>query len=211
MSLHFETTSEKMRNVAKFIYDNFDKDFYLAGGTALALHIGHRKSIDLDYFTGKPINTLRLAENLKEVFKELPFHVSFEEKNTLWCQIDGVKISFISRFDRLSEPVVEKEYFRLASLKDITLMKLSAICSREEYKDYFDLACLAKITDPRSWIYWWQDIYPYTDVTGFIVALSAVDKVPQIPLEILNEYKNLNVFSAVKNIEAEITKIVKEA
>ncbi|MDO8659673.1 MAG: nucleotidyl transferase AbiEii/AbiGii toxin family protein [Candidatus Parcubacteria bacterium] len=210
MNLHLETTSEKMRNVAKLIYNNCDKDFYLAGGTALALEIGHRKSIDLDYFIAKPINTLKLTENLKEVFQDLSFYVSFEEKNTLWCQIDGVKVSFISRFDRLSLPVIEEEYFRLASLRDIVLMKLSTICFREEYKDYFDLACLSKITDSRSWFYWWQDIYPNVDVTSFIIALSAVEKVLQMPLEILNEYKSINVSSIIKNVEVEITKIVKE-
>ena len=211
MSLHLETISEKMQNVAKLIYENCDKDFYLAGGTALALYMGHRKSIDLDYFTARPINTQKLTENLKEIFKNLSFQVSFEEKNTLWCQIDGVKVSFISRFEKLSEPVVEKGYLRLVSLKDITLMKLSAICSREEYKDYFDLACLAEITDPGSWVYWWKDIYPHVDVTGFVIALSAVDKVPRVPLEILGEYKNLDVLSVIKNIAIKITKVIKEA
>ena len=173
--------------------------------------MGHRKSIDLDYFTARPINTQKLTENLKEIFKNLSFQVSFEEKNTLWCQIDGVKVSFISRFEKLSEPVVEKGYLRLVSLKDITLMKLSAICSREEYKDYFDLACLAEITDPGSWVYWWKDIYPHVDVTGFVIALSAVDKVPRVPLEILGEYKNLDVLSVIKNIAIKITKVIKEA
>ena len=104
--IHYETITEKMRNIAEIIFNNFNDKYYLAGGTALSLQIGHRKSVDLDYFINDNIDTLKLKNNIREFFKELPVDFVFEEKNTLWCTIDGVKISFISRFDTLLEDVL---------------------------------------------------------------------------------------------------------
>lgn len=69
MMLHQETITEEMKNVAKIIFDTLDSDFYLAGGTALALYLGHRKSIDLDYFIAKNFDT----SLLKNKIMELPF------------------------------------------------------------------------------------------------------------------------------------------
>lgn len=208
MTLHLETITTAMQNVARGIFENFDAEYYLAGGTALALHIGHRKSVDLDYFTEKPIDTLALKTRIGEVFPLVKVQIIFEEKNTLWCIIDGVKVSFISRFDTLLEPVQTVSHFRLASVKDITVMKLTAVCGREEYKDYFDLACIMDQTDPRSWIFWWQEVYPEQDITSWIVALSSVDLVLKIPLEINEDFRNKDVSKDIKRAVQEVTKQV---
>lgn len=205
MTLYTETVTEKMQKVAEVIFNSFDKDFYLAGGTALALRIGHRKSIDLDYFINKSFDTSNLKNKILEDFSSFTVSILFEEKNTLWCSIDGVKVSFISRFDTMSEQIEVVDCFRLAGLKDITVMKLSAICGREEYKDYFDLACLSEITDVRSWSSWWQIIYINVDITGWVVALSAVDTIEEIPLEISADFKNKDVKGLIKKTTQEIT------
>lgn len=208
MTLHQETITDTMRSVSRAVFENFDPDYYLAGGTALALWLGHRKSVDLDYFIAKPIDTLVLKNKLAEVFSETTVEILFETKDTLWCVIDGVKVSFISRFDTLLELPQPVDSFRLANIKDITVMKLVAICGREEYKDYFDLACLAKETDVRSWISWWQDVYPKQDLMSWVVALSAVDSIPKIPLEISEDFKNKNVAGVLKSVVEEVTRQV---
>lgn len=205
MTLHLETTTDTMQSVARGIFENFDAGYYLAGGTALALHIGHRKSVDLDYFIALPIDTLALKKNISEVFSSAKIEILFEEKNTLWCTINGVKVSFISRPDTLLDSVQTIDYFRLASIKDITVMKLQAVCGREEYKDYFDLACIAEQTDVRSWIFWWQETYPEQDITSWIVALSAADSVQKIHLEITESFKNKDVSGNIKRAVQEIS------
>lgn len=209
MILRQETITDTMRAVARVVFDNLDPEYYLAGGTALALYIGHRKSVDLDYFIAKPIDTLALKNKLTLVFPKATVEIIFETKNTLWCIIDGVKVSFISRFDNLLEPVNSVDFFRLASTKDIAVMKLVAICGREEYKDYFDIACIAKETDVRSWISWWQEVYPEQDIMSWVVALSAVDSIQKIPLEITENFMKKDVSDIIKNIVHEITKQVK--
>lgn len=209
MTLHQETITETMRSVSRAVFENLDPEYYLAGGTALALWLGHRKSVDLDYFIAKPIDTLVLKNKLSAIFSEITVEILFETKDTLWCVIDGVKVSFISRFDTLLELPKPVDSFRLAGVKDIAVMKLVAICGREEYKDYFDLACLAKETDARSWISWWQEVYPEQDIMSWVVSLSAVDSIPKIPLEIAEDFKNKDVSSVIKNAVEDVTKQVK--
>lgn len=202
--IYYETITEKMREIARLIFHNLDSRYYLAGGTALSLQIGHRKSIDLDYFINSDIDTLRLKNDISNIFKNFPIEFVFEEKNTLWCTVDGVKVSFISRFDSLLEEVLIIDDFRLAQIKDLTIMKLSAICGREEYKDYFDLACISTITDVRRWNTWWQEVYTNSDPISYIIALASVDNVPEIPLNIEAGFKNISTKSIIHKLVIEI-------
>lgn len=198
-----------MASIGKSVHDHLDSAYYLAGGTALSLLLGHRKSIDLDYFIDKPIDTEQLKSRLVEIFSSFKVEVVFQEKNTLWVNINKVKVSFISRLNPLLEPIVDQESFRLAQLKDITIMKLSAICSRDEYKDYFDLACLASVTDVRSWLSWWQELFPNSDPISWIIALSAVDQIPVMPLDIQSDFLAINPGKIIKKSEEEIVKFIR--
>jgi predicted nucleotidyltransferase component of viral defense system len=206
MTLHHETVSLEMLTIAKTVFISLPEQYYLAGGTALALLIGHRKSIDLDYFIPEAIDTEKLRRQLSELFGAERLEIIFEEKNTLWCNIDGVKVSFISRFDPLLKPATLVDSFRMVSLEDITLMKLSAICGREEYKDYFDLACIAEDADVRTWLTNWQSIYPNIDPTSWVVALAAVDDTPKIPLEILPPFEHIDPVKEIHRALVDITK-----
>lgn len=203
MRLHTDAVTPQMREVARALSTFLDISYYLAGGTALALRIGHRRSVDLDYFTPQAIDTTLLKSTLMEHVPEMS--VTFEEKNTLWVDIKGVKVSFISRFEKLLDEVERVEEFPLASPRDITVMKLNALCGRDEYKDYFDIACLAKDSDIRSWIAWWEEVYPNQDFTSWVVALSAVDSVTPVPLDIFGEYKNLPVSKTILQVARDIT------
>lgn len=190
--IYYNTITDKMREVALIIFNNLDTDYYLAGGTALSLQINSRKSIDLDYFINKDIDTFKLKNDISGIFKDFKIEFIFEEKNTLWCIIDGVKVSFISRYDSLLDEVLVVDDFRLAQIKDLTIMKLSAVCSREEYKDYFDLACISTTTDVRSWNTWWQEIYKNSDPISYMIALANVDAITDIPLDIEDEFKMIS-------------------
>lgn len=206
--IYRETISEEMLRIASVIFDNLDKEYYLAGGTALALQIGHRKSIDLDYFINKNIDTLKLRNTLFELFKNQKIEITYEDKNTLWCIIDGVKVSFISRFDPLIDPIFVVDNFRLAGISDLIVMKLSAVCGRDEYKDYFDLACISTLTDIRLWNDWWQKVYKNSDPISYIIALANVNNVLDVPLDIADNFKNISVKNMLSKTVLDIKNLI---
>lgn len=208
MNLYSVAITSAMNEIAQGIFSGCDPEYYLAGGTALALQIGHRKSVDLDYFIAQHIDTKQLRDQLEDIFQSRTVQVTFEQKNTLWCLIDNVKISFISRTDALLQPVFIKDNFRLASITDITIMKLSAICSREEYKDYFDLACIARQADVRNWLSYWDTIYPNADPTSWLVALADVHSIQTVPLDIFPPYDQINTQKIIQQTVSDITKLL---
>ena len=116
-------------------------NFHLAGGTALALYLGHRKSIDLDLFTPYPFNTTRLEHSLVTKFG---FQGDYSEQNTLKGRIDGIKIDCITHPYSLLQKPLEEEGIRLYSQPDIIAMKLSAIADNgSRLKDFIDIAYLS--------------------------------------------------------------------
>lgn len=136
----FYTILDKKRKDILPFFDSFKEDFYLAGGTALALQLGHRDSIDFDFFSENDFNAPNLFTKLKETFKEHKLQKTQEEENTLTIIVDDtIKISFFTYKYTLLNPLHSEEYMRLASVEDIACMKLSAIISRSTEKDYVDL------------------------------------------------------------------------
>jgi hypothetical protein len=124
---------------------NFKEDFYLAGGTGLALQLGHRDSIDFDFFSKEDINTESLFKKISSIFIEHDIKKIQDEKNTLTILIDGnIKISFFTYHYTLIGDLVEDENFKIANLIDIAAMKMSAITSRATNKDYIDLYFIMK-------------------------------------------------------------------
>lgn len=114
--------------------------FYLAGGTALALQIGHRDSVDFDFFTHGPFDTARLFERLLSAFVPTSVVKVQDERNTLSVIAAGnIKLSFMSYPYPLLRPLVTTEHLDLADMADIGCMKLSAITGRGTMKDYVDL------------------------------------------------------------------------
>jgi len=107
--------------------------FYLAGGTGLALQLGHRLSVDLDWFTANFPKMESLIAELGQI------QVIGQDKNSLDCVIDGVKVSFLEYKYGLLSKLMTFEKVKLASAKDILAMKLSAIMSRGSKKDFIDV------------------------------------------------------------------------
>jgi hypothetical protein len=121
--------------------DEILKDFYLAGGTALALQVGHRISIDLDFFTIAPFDESALLGLLEENYK---FQVDFQSKNTLKGFINETKVDFLAHQYPLVKPLLIIEDVKMASPEDIAAMKLNAIVSNgSRLKDFIDVAYLS--------------------------------------------------------------------
>ena len=191
MPLHYDVITPTMHTIAREVF-SLGEDWYLAGGTALSLQLGHRESVDLDYFSQKSFDTEQLKEILSHLWSDRTWRVTYEAPQTLWCVVDGVKISFIMRTVALLTPVLASPDFRLANVSDITVMKLLAICSREEYKDYFDLACIATMTDVRQWVSWWQKVYPTQDMISWLIALGQITEIVVIPLQIHEDFTKVD-------------------
>jgi Nucleotidyl transferase AbiEii toxin, Type IV TA system len=131
-------------------------EFALYGGTALALHLGHRTSIDFDFFSGR-------ALKLEELVADIPFlagaKIIQREKNTLTGIVDRgepVRVSFfgVPKLPRLARPHIAKENnVKIASLLDLAGTKASVIQVRAEAKDYLDMDAvmtLGKINLPTA-------------------------------------------------------------
>lgn len=118
------------------------KNFYLAGGTALALQLGHRKSVDLDLFSKKNFST----EELKTVLSRIGrLKVYSEERRTLNANLNGVKVSFLGYKYKMLFPLIKYgKNLKLASVQDIACMKIDAISGRGSKKDFIDLYFLLK-------------------------------------------------------------------
>jgi hypothetical protein len=116
-------------------------DFFLVGGTALALQIGHRRSIDLDLFSQKDFDENAL---LAEIEEKYGFSLDFQSNNTLKGQINGVKVDFISHKYPLVHAMLNEGGIRMANLADIAAMKINAITGNgTRLKDFVDIAYLS--------------------------------------------------------------------
>lgn len=122
------------------------KNFYLAGGTALALQLGHRTSLDFDFYNQSHFDANEILTLLKEVFPEKIEEISFA-KDTLFVRIDKIPSSFFWYKYPLISNLKEIKGLPLASLEDIAAMKLIALIGRAKKRDYIDIFYLLKILD----------------------------------------------------------------
>ena len=109
----------------------------LAGGTALALHLGHRISVDLDFFTNMNFNVESLISEIRKT--GYPYRIISEGEGYLIVDLDGIKVS-IFKYDYpfLEKQVVYKEV-HVAGILDIASMKVIAISQRGTKRDFVDL------------------------------------------------------------------------
>jgi len=120
----------------------FLKSFYLSGGTALSLLIGHRESEDLDFFCEKDFDPSQIQTVLKE-FGSL--EETELDKNTLNTYLKGVKLQFLGYPYRLIEPLIDWQGIKLSSVIDIACTKLQTVGMRGSKKDFIDIYFLLDI------------------------------------------------------------------
>ncbi len=163
--IFWETISVEMRQMMKvFARAEIGARFYLAGGTALALQLGHRRSVDLDYFSP--------SEDIPSIRQQLAQALAACEPilaDTSWGDLvflaHNVRIGFYGYGYPLVETLREKEGTSLASIPDIGLMKLDALQSRASRKDFHDLYAICQRMSLRELF----DLSPkkYTDTRDF--------------------------------------------
>ena len=121
--------------------------WYLAGGTALALQSGNRKSYDLDFFsTSKIFDEKKL---LSHFTKNSNWKTEVEEKNTVYGELFGAKVSFIVYpFFKPMQDLVRNGFIGVLQPTDIAVMKITAISQRGKKRDFFDLYWCAHNVEP---------------------------------------------------------------
>jgi len=114
------------------------KNFYLVGGTALALQIGHRLSVDFDLFSRDELPT-GLLQNTKRVFKDASLAVTYRSSQQINLLINEVKVTFF-HFPYPVETLFQfYQKFPVSSVLEIAAMKAFAMGQRNKWKDYADL------------------------------------------------------------------------
>lgn len=137
-----ESISQETKLVLeKIAQANLSEKFYLAGGTALAFQLGHRKSIDLDWFCQTDFANPTIKEKLAERGK---LEIAGEDSGTVNGALDGVKVSFFRYNYALLFALVHFGKINLADERDIAAMKIDAISSRGSKRDFIDLFFLLK-------------------------------------------------------------------
>ena len=126
----------------KLMQEKLLEPFQLVGGTALALHLGHRVSIDIDLFSGRSFDTQPITGMLRDTFSIQSLETA---KNTVRGEIDGINLDMMAhRYPMVGTPTAI-DGIRMASLKDIAAMKLNAIANRGSKKDFWDYAELLNL------------------------------------------------------------------
>lgn len=144
--MHLEALTKAGKEIFP-ILKNFP-GFYLAGGTALALQLGHRVSADFDLFSEVDISAA-LLPLVQKTFDKSPFQISVNSREELTVFVNGVKITFLNYPFPVLENMVEYGGLKMLGVSEIAATKAYTIGRRGSFKDYVDLyfAVKKKIID----------------------------------------------------------------
>jgi hypothetical protein len=134
--------------------------FYLARGTGLALRLGHRRSVDLDFFLGEDFNEDYVLQKLQHL---KGFALIAKEPGTIYANIRKTKVSFIAYAYPILFPFQPFLGVNMADFRDIGCMKISAIASRGTKRDFVDLYRLAQEYDLKQLLGWFTNKFSRTN------------------------------------------------
>ncbi|MGK5094988.1 nucleotidyl transferase AbiEii/AbiGii toxin family protein [Deltaproteobacteria bacterium TL4] len=168
-------------------FSKLPQQFYLAGGTGLALQFGHRISDDFDFFCAEPFDTQDLYATLtQDVFTDINLTIIQEAKNTLDVLTDSkVKLSFIRYRYHLLYELINTEHFPIADYHDIAAMKLIACAQRATQKDYIDLYVLLEHLSLKDIFTVAAQKYPDFNLIIYLKSLTYFDDCDDTPVHML--------------------------
>ncbi|MBQ9683052.1 MAG: nucleotidyl transferase AbiEii/AbiGii toxin family protein [Neisseriaceae bacterium] len=193
----------------KEIYPQLDEckeyHFILFGGTAIALQLGHRLSVDFDFFTDKPFNP-ETQQFLLKIKKQLSANIIQNEQNTFTLHTpNGVKISFFGNIPFVAQTHVVDDDNDILQLADLTMLlatKLKTINDRAEWKDYTDIAHILRSKKAtlsgglNLFSQIWQDEVPQQQILKALLYFLDGD-LQKLSIEdrqtLLNEVKNIKI------------------
>lgn len=139
--MHTEILSGKQNELLPYL-KVFKRKFYLVGGTAIALHLGHRRSIDFDLFCRNDIN----KKDIRKKLEAIPFRIVklFEDTDQIHFIINDIKVTFFNYTFEIEHPLSLEQYISYPSLLSLASMKAYALGRRAKWKDYVDLYFILK-------------------------------------------------------------------
>lgn len=160
--VHWEAITSEMRELLRFIgQQSFARRFYLAGGTALALRLGHRRSVDLDFFSETDQVTRASRQEILHALGPLAPQALEDVDGNLLLQVSGLHVGFFSYGYPLLDPTDSVEGIAVASLVDVGLMKLDALITRGSRKDFYDVYVIVQQIPLAELLALAQSKYPY--------------------------------------------------
>ena len=150
----------------------------LVGGTALALHLGHRKSVDLDLFGNfDPIVSYR------KLLADAGYSVEGAENGTVQSlRVDNVKVDLVNYPYPWMDNALEEDGVRLADLKDIAAMKLSAVANRGRKKDFIDVARLLDVFPLDQMLSFYKEKFSVSELSFPLRGLMYFDDAEEDPM-----------------------------
>ena len=139
--MHREILTAKQNELLPYL-KLFRRKYYLVGGTAIALHIGHRRSIDFDLFSSTRLN----KKDIREKLTRFPCKISriSEDTDQIHFLINEIKFTFFHYPYKIDHPLTLGQYISMPSLLSLSSMKAYAIGRRAKWKDYVDLYYIIK-------------------------------------------------------------------
>lgn len=187
--LHKETVETGTLDlIHRLMADPQLQDFFLVGGTALSLLIGHRISIDIDLFTQKAFDAPGLKQYLEQTYQMTDGKAI---RNGVFGFINNVKIDLIAHQYPLLKPLQEiEEGIRILSMEDIGAMKLHAIVNNgSRYKDFVDVFFLLEHLSLKFLAAGYEQKYPNVNIemaTRALLHFGDIDY--SVPIKILNPH-----------------------
>ena len=185
---HWEALTPTTKELFKIIAElPFIHEFYLAGGTGLALHLGHRFSVDLDFFgdSAESVNSYHRTSLIKILSNDPLFSITIDKEGTFVAAWKDVGISFF-RLDVHPQilPTKNVQGIRIATIEEIGAMKLAALLSRGNRKDYIDLYFILQQTSLQRLFEIAAQKYPFNPAfpTFVVRALSFFDDAEADPM-----------------------------
>lgn len=139
---HSEILTKEQKELLPVI-GKFSDNFYLVGGTAIALYLGHRQSIDFDLFTNKKLNNASIYSRIRRS-RITGYNKLYEAFDQIHLIINGVKITFFDFPYIIPHRRKFNSVMPIPSLPDLAAMKALAFGGRGKWKDYVDMYFLLK-------------------------------------------------------------------
>jgi len=184
MEFHEEILTDAQRNALRQLGPfATGRVLYLGGGTAVALHLGHRQSVDFDWLGESPLaHPMQLAQELRD--SGVDFETGTVGRGTLHGTVAGVRVSFLEYRYPLLKPLVPwPEYdCSLATLEDLAAMKLLATAQRGTKRDFFDICAIGARICLADMLECYQRKFSVDDVSRVLYGLCYFEDADQEPM-----------------------------
>jgi hypothetical protein len=176
--------------------------FYLVGGTSLALHLGHRKSIDIDLFSNFEFDASGLLENIHQDFS---YKLFFTASNTLKGSIENINVDILAHRYKYIAETQEVHGVKLLSIPDIIAMKLNAIStSGQRSKDFIDIYYLLEKYKLEKMLDFYREKYDQENISFILKSLIYFEEVNLADWPVMIRDPKLKWVDVKKRIEKEV-------